>query len=173
MALRVEGLARLRIRSLAVPSTANGKCDHRRVPRLGQRPRHAVSHPASRGVAAEECVDSARVGLARISRAGGSTIGRRRPVPALPPGPTRRHGDRTHQRPDQTARPQIDTVTRQQADQQPTDEGTHQPSDDRQRPVDPAVLSPHDQLGNRTDGHAEHDDREDEHAQSITTSAGP
>ena len=89
---------------------------------------------------------SARVGLAGVARPSGGTVRFGRLVPASPPAPTCCDHDGASQRPDDPARPEVKTISGQQAGQQATDERTREPGHDRHRPVDPAVRASEDQL---------------------------
>ena len=97
------------------------------------------------GCAGASC--SARVGFAGVSRPLGRTVRRGRLVPAVPPAPSRGDQDRAGHGPDDAARPQVEAVTGQQADQQPADERADQAGDERHRPVDAGRSLAEDQLG--------------------------
>src|SRR4029450_1394314 len=86
---------------------------------------------------------------------------------AAVPLPSRGDQQRTDQRPDDAAGPELESVSRQQADQQPADEGPDEPRYQRQRPVDALGRLAQDQLRAGTDEHAEQDEPEDKHERSI------
>jgi hypothetical protein len=86
---------------------------------------------------------------------------------AAVPLPSRRDQQRTDQRPDDAAGTELEAVSRQQADQQPADEGTDETGYQRQRPVDALGRLAQDQLRAGTNEHAEQNEPEDKHERSI------
>jgi methionyl-tRNA formyltransferase len=84
-----------------------------------------------------------------------------------PPLPGERHDDRASKRTDDSTRPEGHTISGYQAHDESTDEGAHEACRECESPVNTLCRPAHDELRGGPDEHAEQDDAEDEHVESV------
>ena len=101
----------------------------------------------------------------------GAEAGRQERPRTAPPHEQHEHG--SHNRADDAARTQGETVVGEQAPEQPAHERADQAGDERLRPVPVAVAGPtQDQLRDPADGHPEDDQTQDQHVRSSLRHRG-
>src|SRR4051812_9866505 len=104
-------------------------------------------------------------GRPRLIRLRGLSLGL--VVPAPCGGDDQRAGDGA----DDPARPDLEPVPGDEAEQQPADERADEARHERDAPVDASALSTEDQLGGAAHEHPEEDDGDDQHARSLPSPA--
>jgi len=86
---------------------------------------------------------------------------------SAPPVPGEGHDDRACERTDNSARPEDHTISGYQAHDESADEGADEACRECESPVNTLCRPAHDELRGGPDEHAEQDDAEDEHDESI------